>query len=90
MASNSSSGIDLSLSLIRDSLSSLGKHPFALSHAYLALKIVEKNIGNIEIIKEYPNLMFIDLSDNFLVSLKPLENLAALVQLKARFSSDYV
>ena len=85
MTSNSSSGIDLSLSLIRDSLSSLGKHPFALSHTYLALKVVGKNIGNIEIIKDYSNLMYIDLSDNSLVSLKPLENLSALVQLKARF-----
>lgn len=89
MASYSKTGIDLNLPLIRDNLSCIGKHPFSLSHAYLAMKIIGKNIGSIEIMKEYPNLMYIDLSDNFLVNLQPLENLVALVELKARSLSPY-
>ena len=84
MTSSSGSGTDLSISLIRESLSSLGKHPFTLSHDYLALTVIDKDIRCIRCIKDYPNLMHIDLSDNLIEDLTPLGNLSALVQLKAR------
>lgn len=78
-------GNDLSDSLIRENLSCLGKHPFLLSHAYLSFKATGKSICNIENIKNYPNLMYINLSDNLIDNLRPLDSLVALVQLTLRF-----
>ena len=78
-------GVDLSLDLIRESLSCLGKHPLKLRHAYLNFSAEGKNIRGIDSVQSYPHLMYVSLSNNLIVSLKPLENLPALVQLKARW-----
>ena len=77
-------GIDLSLDLIRESVSCLGKHPLTLRHAYLDFSAEGKCIRGIDSIQSYPHLMYVSLSNNLIESLKPLENLPALVQLKAR------
>jgi hypothetical protein len=82
--SSCSTGMDLSELLIRDNVSCLGKHPIAGNHAYLAFSCVGQNIRRIDCIERYPHLMYINLSDNMIENLKPLENLAALVQIKAR------
>jgi hypothetical protein len=66
--SSSSTGMDLTELLIRDNISCLGKHPIAGNHAYLAFSCVGQNIRRIDCVE----------------NLKPLENLAALVQIKAR------
>lgn len=80
----SSSSNDLSINSIRDNLTCLGKNPFSLSHSYLALNVTGKSVRNIENIREYPHLMYIDVSDNLIDDLKPLESLVALVQLTAK------
>ena len=85
--SNSVAGIDLSAQMIRDNLSCLGKHPIAQSHTFLALSAVGEGIRDIGRIESYPNLMYINLSDNLIDSLKPLEFLPALVQIVARYST---
>ena len=85
--SSSGTGIDLSELLIRDNISCLGKHPIAGNHAYLAFSAVGQNIRRIDCIQSYPNLMYINLSDNMIDNLKPLENVAALVQITARCST---
>lgn len=82
--SGSIAGIDLTAQIIRDNLSCLGKHPIAQSHAFLALCAVGEGIRDIWRIESYPNLMYINLSDNLIDSLKPLEFLPALVQIEAR------
>lgn len=84
--SGSIAGNDLSAQMIRDNLSCLGKHPIAQSHAFLALSAVGEGIRDIGRIESYPNLMYINLSDNLIDSLKPLEFLPALVQIEARYS----
>jgi hypothetical protein len=84
--SGSIAGNDLSAQMIRDNLSCLGKHPIAQSHVFLALSAVGEGIRDIGRIESYPNLMYINLSDNLIDSLKPLEFLQALVQIEARYS----
>ena len=83
--SGSIAGNDLSAQMIRDNLSCLGKHPIAQSHAFLALSAVGEGIRDVGRIESYPNLMYINLSDNLIDSLKPLEFLPALVQIEARY-----
>jgi Leucine-rich repeat (LRR) protein len=80
----SSSSNDLSINSIRENLTCLGKNPFSFGHAYLALNVTGKNVRHIENIRDYPHLMYIDVSDNLIDDLKPLESLIALVQLTAR------
>ena len=75
---------ELSETTIRDNLSCLGKHPFTMNHAYLALKAPSQNIGDITTIAKFPNLMYVNLSNNFIEDLTPLSSLPGLVELDVR------
>ena len=83
-SSRSIAGADLSAQMIKDNLSCLGKHPIAQSHTFLALSAVGEGIRDIGRIESYPNLMYVNLSDNLIDNLKPLEFLPTLVQITAR------
>ena len=76
--------VELQESTIRDNLSCLGKHPFSMNHAYLALKAPSHNIGSITTIAKFPNLMYINLANNSIEDLTPLSSLPGLVELDVR------
>lgn len=80
-APTSSSSEPLNDALIRDSLSCLGRHPFAANHAYLAFKAPGKNIGDISALTNFPNLMYINLAENSVEDLSPLASIPGLAEL---------
>ncbi|RYH27469.1 hypothetical protein EON65_13320 [archaeon] len=77
-------GVVLDEALMQNGLRTLGMHPLSLRHAYLELSLPNNSISDISLLKDYVNLMYIDLSGNLISSLKVLENMPALVQLRAR------
>eukprot|EP01031_Cornospumella_fuschlensis_P046683 gene46683-57171_t len=77
-------GVALDEALMQKGLRTLGMHPLSLRHAYLELSLPNNSISDISLLKEYVNLMYVDLSNNLISSLKVLENMPALVQLRAR------
>jgi Leucine-rich repeat (LRR) protein len=78
-------GISLSQNHIKEGLSLLGKHPLANAHAYLHLQATDQHITNIDEISSYPLLVYVDLSNNRIEELKPLEKLSCLAQLRLRY-----
>lgn len=65
-------------------LRTLGMHPLFLRHAFLELSAVNKQVDDISVLKDFVNLMYVDVSNNTIKTLKPLEGIPALVQLRAR------
>lgn len=73
----------LSHDLVKKGLGVLGKHPILLNHTYLELKVPAGDVANIDILENFPNLMYVNISKNKVVDLKVLQNLPSLVQLDA-------
>ena len=74
---------DLTKEIINNNFHSLGRHPICYSHTYLGVNINNKQLLNITAIKNFPKLMYVDISGNSISSLEPLSNLPMLVQLNA-------
>lgn len=70
--------------LMKEGLGCLGKHPLLLKYALLELKASGKNLRNIDSIKNFPLLMYVDISDNEVPDLEILHYLPTLIQLNAR------
>eukprot|EP01041_Mallomonas_annulata_P000517 gene517-993_t len=68
---------------LRNGLTCLAKHPILLKHALLELVAKGKDIERIDAIRNFPLLMYVDVSNNSIKDLSPLENLPTLVQIKA-------
>ena len=75
---------DLTEEVIQKSLDCIGKHPFTQSHAYLAFRASGMGIQSIQNISRFPYLMYVDISENSIQNLEPLDDLIGLVQLNAR------
>ena len=56
-------------------LHTLGRGACDLSHAYLGLSVPDLNLDDLSLIKNYDRLESVDVSQNALASLKPLERL---------------
>ena len=67
--------------VVKKGLGVIGKHPIMLNHAYLELKVPEGSVENIDILSNFPHLMYVGLAKNNISDLKVLENLPTLVQL---------
>lgn len=65
-------------------LKTLGFHPLQQRHCFLELSFPSKNLSDATHLSEYVNIMYLDVSDNVLTSLSPLQNMKCLVHLKAR------
>ncbi|KAK6965302.1 leucine-rich repeat-containing protein 23-like isoform X2 [Biomphalaria glabrata] len=73
----------LSQELIADSLSLLCKTGDGLSHAYAQLDIHERELTNIDILKSFIHLRYVDISKNMLKDISALNYLTQLLTLKA-------
>lgn len=73
----------LSKELIMDNLSMVGKNPFTGKHSFLELVINDRGLNNIEAIRDFPNLIYLDISRNSVLSLSALEALRGLTHLDA-------
>ncbi len=77
-------GVILTTEQVSKGLKTLGIHPLALRHSFLELSLPAQQIIDISILSQYPLVMYLDISNNKIQSLAPLEHLTALVTLKAR------
>jgi Leucine-rich repeat (LRR) protein len=75
---------ELTADMVSKGLRTLGIHPLTQKHTLLELFLPQLQLSSIDILKNYPLVVYLDISDNKLTSLNPLENMTALIHLKAR------
>lgn len=76
--------IELTAEIVAEGLRTLGFHPLYQRHALLELNIAGLSLRDISLLKNYPHVLYLDISNNQIESLQVLENMSCLVQLKAR------
>jgi hypothetical protein len=76
--------VPLSVEVLQKGLKNIGFHPLFLRHAFLELDVCNVSINSIDIVCEYTNLMYLNLSKNKIQNLSALQHLATLVKLDAR------
>lgn len=59
-----------------------------LAHAFVKLDLKDKELTDIEALRKYVHLRFLDVSNNHLTDLSPLTSLAQLLWLKASILYD--
>jgi Leucine-rich repeat (LRR) protein len=69
--------------LIIKGLKTPGFHPLIQRHAFLELGVAKTGLEDVEFIKNYRNIMYLDISNNSITTLEPLKNLLCLIHLKA-------
>lgn len=69
--------------ILSKGLRRIGKHPITLRHGYLELCLSESHLDNIDHLKNFPYIMFLDISGNSIESLDVLQNMTTLVKLNA-------
>lgn len=69
--------------IFRNGLAQLGKHPILLSHVFLQMNVKSKGLDSLELLTNYPNLMYVDISDNRISDVRVLAELPMLVELNA-------
>ena len=78
------SSVELTHSLVKSSLGALGQHPILQKQCFLELSLQSRSITHIDILRNFPNLMYINLDDNKLEDLSALSEVTGLMQLVAR------
>jgi hypothetical protein len=78
------SGIQLRPETVSKGLKQLGTHPLVQKHTFLELSLVNQQLSSVDLLSNYPLIMYLDISNNFIQSLQPLEGMTALIHLKAR------
>ncbi|XP_004708290.1 leucine-rich repeat-containing protein 23 [Echinops telfairi] len=73
----------LSLDLMKESLSMLCKTGNGLAHAYVKLEVKGRDLTDIILLRSYIHLRYVDVSENHLTDLSPLNHLTHLLWLKA-------
>jgi len=71
---------------IKSGLGQLGLHPILGRHCYLALCVSKADLQSVDILANYPNLMYVDVSSNKISDLRVLELLPTLVELNASWN----
>lgn len=69
--------------MIPECLSLLCKIGSGLSHAYVRLDIHDRDITDIELLKNFIHVRYVDISGNFLRDITPLNHLTNMLTLKA-------
>ncbi|XP_075408230.1 leucine-rich repeat-containing protein 23 [Tenrec ecaudatus] len=69
--------------LMKESLSLLCKTGNGLAHAYVKLEVKDRDLTDIYLLRSYIHLRYVDVSENHLTDLSPLNHLTHLLWLKA-------
>ena len=77
-------GATLTQELISSGLGLVGTHPVSQGHAFLELTLESKGIRNLDLLVNYPLLMYVNLSDNEIDNLEVFGTQSCLMQLVAR------
>lgn len=70
--------------IVKQGLGVMGMHPLLQQLCFLELNVAERDLTSLEFMKSYPNIVYLDISNNSIESLQPLEKMMSLVQLNAR------
>ncbi|KAM4819712.1 leucine-rich repeat-containing protein 23 [Thomomys bottae] len=73
----------LTEALMKEGLSLLCKTGSGLAHAYVKLEVKDRDLTDINLLRSYIHLRYVDISENHLVDLSPLNALTHLLWLKA-------
>jgi Leucine-rich repeat (LRR) protein len=74
----------LDSTIIAQGLKTLGVHPLEHRHTFLELSLTGLSLDFIDILSNYTKIMYLDISNNNIKSLKPLEKMTCLIHLNAR------
>lgn len=74
----------LTLETCKNGLKTLGYHPVIQRHAFLELSLPSLGIEDASLLQDFPNIMYLDVSNNQISSLRVLERMSSLIQLRAR------
>ena len=69
---------------IRNGMHTLGKHPLSIKFCFLGLNISKLDVTDIHVLSSYPNLVYVDISQNKIQTLNVFSNFGSLLQLNAR------
>lgn len=75
----------LNMETCKKGLKTLGLHPVTQRHAFLELSLPSLGIEDIGVLQNFPQIVYLDISHNCISSLRVLENMSSLLQLRARF-----
>ncbi|XP_055962848.1 leucine-rich repeat-containing protein 23 [Sorex fumeus] len=73
----------LSEDMMKEGLSMLCKTGSGLAHAFVRLEVRDRDLTDITLLQSYIHLRYVDISENHLVDLSPLNHLTHLLWLKA-------
>ena len=76
--------MELTHDVLKGGLCSIGQHPLTLQSTYLELNLPEKGLSSVEVLRNFPNLMYVNLNDNEVTDIGALEAIPALTQLTVR------
>jgi hypothetical protein len=76
--------LPLSISMVRKGLKCHGRHPFLLRHTFLQLELSDLEVRGIDILAQFSNVLYLNLSNNIIKDLSVLSNFPCLLELKAR------
>jgi len=82
-SNNLTNGI-LDSNTVAQGLKTLGVHPLEHRHTFLELSLNSFSLEFIDILRNYTKIMYLDISNNNIKSLKPLENMTCLIHLNAK------
>lgn len=74
----------LDSTMVAQGLKTLGVHPLEHRHTFLELSLTGLSLEFIDILSNYKKIMYLDISNNNIKSLKPLEKMTCLIHLNAR------
>lgn len=74
----------LNMETCKKGLKTLGLHPVTQRHAFLELSLPSLGIEDVGVLQNFPQIVYLDISHNCISSLRVLENLSSLLQLRAR------
>lgn len=77
----------LNMETCKKGLKTLGLHPVTQRHAFLELSLPSLGIEDIGVLQNFPQIVYLDVSHNCISSLRVLENMSSLLQLRARYAS---
>ncbi|KAF0882778.1 LRC23 protein, partial [Crocuta crocuta] len=75
--------IPLTEDMMKEGLSLLCKTGSGLAHAYVKLEVKDRDLTDIQLLRSYIHLRYVDVSENHLTDLSPLNFLTHLLWLKA-------
>jgi hypothetical protein len=74
---------ELTKEMVADALGGIGKHPLSGKHAFLELNLKGLKLFDCAALKDFPNIVYADISKNAIQDISPLSSVLAMTHLDA-------